>query len=213
MTDPAATEVQPRRRRVSVPWLGLILVVLALDIVAFVAFPQTNKDAPGESCAFPACFITNALEFPAPENIIALTDAPAPGADLLVTFYPAISNTILTMWLVMAVVLLAAIAMVRKPRLLPGGAQNAFETFYEFLSDFGTGIAGVAAKPYIPIFVSAFLLVLFDNWVGLIPPVGKLEFLRAPSSDVNVTLGMALIAFVIFEAEGFRKLGIGGYLG
>ncbi len=213
MTDPAATEVQPRRRRISVPWLGLILVVLALDIVAFVAFPQANKDAPGESCAFPACFITNALEFPAPANVIALTNAPAPGPDQLVTFYPAISNTILTMWLVMAVVLLAAIAMANSPQLIPGRAQNAFETFYEFLSDFGTGIAGAAAKPYIPIFVAAFLLVLFDNWVGLIPPVGKLEFLRAPSSDVNITLGMALISFLIFEAEGFRKLGVRGYLG
>ena len=213
MTDPAATEVQPRRRRISVPWLGLVLVVLALDIVAFVAFPQANKDNPGADCAFPACFITNALEFPAPENVLPLTDAPAPGADQLVTFYPAISNTILTMWLVMAVVLLAAIAMANGPKLIPGRAQNAFETFYEFLGDFGTGIAGVAAKPYIPIFVAAFLLVLFDNWVGLIPLVGKLEFLRAPSSDVNITLGMALIAFLIFEVEGFRKLGIGGYLG
>jgi F-type H+-transporting ATPase subunit a len=213
LTDPAATEVQPRRRRVSVPWLGLILVVLALDIVAFVAFPQTNKDNPGESCAFPACFITNALEFPAAANIIPLTNAEPPGADQLVTFYPAISNTILTMWLVMAVVLLVAIAMANGPKLRPGRAQNAFETFYEFLSDFGTGIAGPTAKPYIPIFVSAFLLVLFDNWVGLIPPVGKLEFLRAPSSDVNVTVGMALIAFLIFEFEGFRRLGVGGYLG
>ncbi len=117
------------------------------------------------------------------------------------------------MWLVMAVVLLAAIAMANSPQLIPGRAQNAFETFYEFLSDFGTGIAGAAAKPYIPIFVAAFLLVLFDNWVGLIPPVGKLEFLRAPSSDVNITLGMALISFLIFEAEGFRKLGVRGYLG
>src|SRR5207342_2317904 len=59
----------------------------------------------------------------------------------------------------------------------------------------------------------SFLLILFDNWVGLVPPVGKVEFLRAPSSDVNITIGMALVAFVIFEVEGFRKLGVGGYLG
>ena len=213
MTDPAATEVQPRRRRLSVPWLGLILVVLALDIVAFVAFPQVNKDNPGESCAFPACFITNALEFPAPGPVIALTDAPAPGADQLVTFYPAISNTILTMWLVMAIVLLVAIAMANHPRMIPGRAQNAFEPLFEFLRDFGIGIAGPTAAPYIPIFVAAFLLVLFDNWVGLIPPVGKIDLLRAPSSDVNITIGMALVAFLIFQGEGFRKLGVGGYLG
>jgi F-type H+-transporting ATPase subunit a len=61
--------------------------------------------------------------------------------------------------------------------------------------------------------VGAFLLVLFDNWVGLIPPVGKIELLRAPSSDVNITIGMALVSFLIFQGEGFRHLGVRGYLG
>jgi F-type H+-transporting ATPase subunit a len=101
------------------------------------------------------------------------------------------------------------------PRLaaVPRGPQNIIETVYEMMRDFGVGIAGPGSLPYIPIFVGAFLLILFDNWVGLVPPVGKVEFLRAPSSDVNITIGMALVAFVIFEVEGFRKLGVGGYLG
>jgi F-type H+-transporting ATPase subunit a len=103
--------------------------------------------------------------------------------------------------------------MVRGSRLVPRGRQNIIETVYEMMRDFGVGIAGPASLPYIPIFVGSFLLILFDNWVGLVPPVGKVEFLRAPSSDVNITIGMALVAFVIFEAEGFRKLGVGGYLG
>jgi len=83
------------------------------------------------------------------------------------------------------VVLAGAILMTRGGQLIPGRAQNAFEAFYEFLSDFGIGLAGPSARPYIPIFVGAFLLVLFDNWVGLVPPVGKIELLRAPSSDVT----------------------------
>ena len=43
--------------------------------------------------------------------------------------------------------------------------------------------------------------------------MGRIEFLRAPTSDVNVTIGLALVAFFIFEVEGFRRLGVGGYLG
>ena len=50
-----------------------------------------------------------------------------------------------------------------------------FEWFYEFLSDFGLGLAGPAAKPYIPLFVAFFLLILFSNWSGLVPPVGRVE--------------------------------------
>ena len=80
------------------------------------------------------------------------------------------------------------------------------------LSDW-PGLAGPTAKPYIPIFLGAFLLVLFDNWIGLVPPVGKVDFLRAPSSDVNITIGMALVSFLIFHVEGFRHLGVRGYLG
>ncbi|MEO8425410.1 MAG: FoF1 ATP synthase subunit a, partial [Actinomycetota bacterium] len=136
-----------------------------------------------------------------------------PAVAPLVTFHPAISNTILTMWIVMALVLAGAILMTRGGKLIPGRAQNIFEAFYEFLSDFGIGLAGPKARPYIPIFAAFFTLILFDNWVGLVPPVGKIELLRAPSSDVNITIGMALVSFAIFHVEGFRHLGFAGYLG
>jgi F-type H+-transporting ATPase subunit a len=117
------------------------------------------------------------------------------------------------MWIVMAIVLLVSFLMVRGSKLIPGRAQNVFEWFYEFLSDFGLGIAGPSAKPYIPLFIAFFLLILFCNWSGLIPPVGRIEELRAPTSDVNITLGLALVSFVYFEFQGFKRLGVGGYLG
>src|SRR3954447_17850858 len=99
----------------------------------------------------------------------------------------------------MAIVILGSVLMVRGASLLPGRAQNFFEWFYEFRGDFGIGIAGEAGRPYLPIFLGAFLLIVFDNWIGLVPPVGKIDLLRAPSSDVNITLGMALVSFLLFE--------------
>jgi len=65
----------------------------------------------------------------------------------------------------------------------------------------------------VPIFVGTFVLILFSNWIGLVPIVGRVDFLRAPTSDVNVTIGLAIVAFVIFEVEGFRRLGARKYLG
>jgi F-type H+-transporting ATPase subunit a len=218
--DPAATPSAPRpsdsasSRGLSFRWFALIAIVLLVDIFAIFLFPQTPKDTTqGTDCPFPACYIQNALEFPAPATVIDLDPANTPPADQLVVFHPSISNTILTMWIVMIVVLTVVILMVRGSKMIPGAAQNIIEFVYESLRDFGIGIAGSPAAPYIPIFAGAFLLVLFDNWVGLVPPVGRVEFLRAPSSDVNITIGMALVSFVIFEVEGFRKLGVGGYLG
>jgi F-type H+-transporting ATPase subunit a len=217
VAEDSETEPPPERkpgRRLSRRWLGLIVAVILVDIFAFIAFPQTPLGgAAGDPCAFPACFIQNSLEFPAPHSVIDFDPSAAPPPPVGVYIHPSISNTILTMWIVMAIVLAGAILMVRGAKLIPGRGQNVFEAVYEFLSDFGVGIAGPAARPYIPIFAAAFLLILFDNWIGLVPPVGKIPLLRAPSSDVNITIGMALVSFSIFHIEGIRKLGLGGYLG
>ena len=214
-SEPVLTDAPeaPRARRWT-RWLLLVAAVIAVDVLAFVAFPQTPKDAaPGTACDFPACYIESSLEFPAPHSVVDFDPAAAPSATDLVTFHPSISNTLLTMWLVMTIIVIGSILLLRGSKLVPGRGQNAFEAVYEFLSDFGLGIAGPAGRPYIPIFVGAFLLIVFDNWIGLVPPVGKIDLLRAPSSDVNVTVGMALVSFTIFHVEGFRHLGVRGYLG
>src|SRR3954454_17583694 len=45
------------------------------------------------------------------------------------------------------------------------------------------------------------------------PPVAGLEWLRAATSDVHTSIGLALVSFVLFHVEGVRSLGVGGYLG
>jgi F-type H+-transporting ATPase subunit a len=216
-TDPVAEAPQPAqtpRKSSRNRWLLLLAVVVVLDIAALFLFPPFPKDGqPGDACSFPACFIESTLEFPAPHTVIDLAPDSAPAATELITFHPSISSTLLTMWIVMVLVIAGAVLMTRGGKLIPGRAQNIFETVYEFLSDFGLGLAGPTARPYIPIFVGSFLLILFNNWIGLVPPVGKVDFLRAPSSDVNITIGMALVSFLIFHVEGFRHLGVRGYLG
>jgi len=214
---PEVTEAAPppkKRRGLSARWFGIIGLVIVFNIVALILVPPFPKEgAPGDACAFPVCYIEGTLEFPAPHIVWAPEGSTHPPAADLVTFYPSISSTILTMWIVMAVVLLVSILMVRGSKLIPGRAQNVFEWFYEFLTDFGIGIAGPEARPYLPLFAAFFLLILFCNWSGLIPPVGRIEELRAPTSDINITLGLALVSFIYFEFQGFKRLGVGGYLG
>ena len=85
-------------------------------------FPPFPRDgAPGDACAFPVCFIEGSLEFPAPHIVIDFAPAtrlPTPSA--LVTFHPSISNTILTMWIVMALVLAGAILWPAAAEARPG---------------------------------------------------------------------------------------------
>jgi F-type H+-transporting ATPase subunit a len=219
-SDPATTESvaaeagAPRRRRLTRGWLLLLAGVILLDVVAFLFVPPFPRGgAPGEPCDFPVCFIESSLEFPAPHVVYDFDPATAPSETALVTFHPSISSTLLTMWIVIVLVVVGSWLLVRNAQLHPRRRQNVFEFVYEFLRDFGLGLSGPSGRPYIPIFIGAFLLVVFNNWIGLVPPVGKIEELRAPSSDVNITIGMALVSFLLFHTEGFRKLGARGYLG
>jgi F-type H+-transporting ATPase subunit a len=204
---------RPRSGRgLSSRWFLIIGAVIVFNIIALILVPPFPKEgAPGDACAFPVCFIEGTLEFPAPHVVWAPEGSEQPSG--LIVWYPSISSTILTMWIVMAVVLVVSILMVRGSTLIPRRAQNVFEWFYEFLSDFGMGLAGAAARPYIPLFAAFFLLILFCNWSGLVPPVGRIEELRAPTSDVNITIGLALVSFTYFEFQGFKRLGFRGYAG
>jgi F-type H+-transporting ATPase subunit a len=212
-----AQPVEPvkKRRRLSSgrTLLLLALVVVALDIVAMMLVPPFPKEGkPGDACDFPSCFVTSTIEMPPPAVIVDLQPDSAPNPLPMIYFHPSISNTILTMWIVMALILLLGFVATRSMKMMPGRLQNVVEWAYEFGSDFSAGLAGEKSRRYYPVFAGFFVLILFSNWSGLVPPVGRIEQLRAPTSDVNITIGLALTAFAIFEFEGFRRLGVRHYL-
>ena len=210
--DAQATPVAARRggrRR----WLLLLVALFVVDVVAFIVVPPFPPgEAPGAECAFPACYINGNLEFPSPHIVYDFDPATAPDPAAILVFHPSISSTLLTMWIVGGLLLIAGLFLGRLRKPVPGRVQNFSEWVYESVSGFGESLGGVAARPYIPIFIAFFILILASNWAGLIPIVGKVEFLRAPTSDVNVTIGLALVSFFIFQFEGFRRLGVKGYL-
>ena len=187
--------------------LLLLAAVIAIDVVAFFVAPPFDPQN-STSCVFPVCFINGNLELPAPHVIWAIGE-PLNG---ILIVQPSITSTIVTMWIVSVIVIAVLWLMGRGRQLLPGPMQNAIEYVYETIEGFGMSLGGEAAKPYIPLFVGFFLYILFSNWSGLVPPVGKIVWFRAPTSDLNITIGLGLVAFGFFEYQGFRRHGIRGYL-
>jgi len=189
--------------------LLLLALVFVVDALAMLfAAPYNPESSGGGECVYPVCFINGNLELPAPKVIY-----PADYSNTsLITFEPSITSTMITMWGVTIVTILALALMARGRAMVPGKAQNAIEHVWELLEGFATSLGGPQAKPYIPLFAGFFLFILFCNWSGLLPFIGKVEFLRAPTSDVNITIGLALVAFGFFEYQGFKALGVGGYL-
>ena len=201
-------------RRISHPvFIGLLLVfVIVVDVFAFLIVPPFDKETGGQiKCDFPVCYINGNLEFPAPHVVWSLDGAPQ-NPDL-VTFQVSLTSTLITMFVVTILVIVLLWATSRGHRMVPGRWQNAIEYVWEQIESFGLSLGGPEAKRYIMVFAGFFLLILFFNWSGLVPPVGKVDELRAPTSDINVTIGLALVAFVFIEYQGFRNLGIRGYLG
>ena len=187
----------------------LLVLVFVIDLLAMMfAPPYDPNGGAGAECVYPVCYINGNLELPAP-HVIWPEDYSATG---LIVFEPSITSTIVTMWGVGIVTILTLVLMSRGRAMVPGKAQNAIEHVWEMLEGFATSLGGPGAKPYIPLFAGFFIFILFCNWSGLLPFIGKVNFVRAPTSDVNITIGLALVAFVFFEYQGFRALGVGGYL-
>jgi len=211
VTTEARTEAKRERRQLTIGLL-LLFVILA-DVFAFAIAPPFDKANPGGACAFPVCYINGNLELPAPAVVWRPGGDVAGAPTSLITFDVSISNTIVTMWIVSVLVIALLFFMTRGRSLMPGKVQNAMEYVFEAIEGFGMSLGGPEARPYILLFAGFFLYILFCNWSGLVPPVGKVEALRAPTSDVNITIGLALVAFIFFEFQGFRALGVRGYLG
>ena len=207
-TAPAPAPAGSNRKRTAII---LVLAVIAFDILAFLFVPPYPKGSPGQPVTSIGDLIRANLELPAPEVVLPAGHHSPPG---IAFFDVSISNTILTTWLVVAVILIfAVLARAILKAGVPGRFQNFVEFIWESLEGWAVSLGGEGARRHIPLFVAFFLFILVSNWSGLIPIFGKVEFLRAPTSDVNVTLGLALLVFFYFQFQGFRALGVRRYLG
>lgn len=193
--------------------LGGIAAIIGIDVLAAIFVPPFPIGEPGRPVAGIADLINANLEFPSPHVVWDLAPNDPVGSSAILFFHPSISAPLLTMWLVMAAILVVAILSVRGMQLVPGGVQNAVEFAWESLENWAISLGGPGARKHIPLFTAFFLFILFSNWSGLLPFFGKIEALRAPTSDVNVTIGLALVVFFYFHFRGFQALGIRGYLG
>jgi hypothetical protein len=166
-------ETGTKTRRIGNPVaIGLLLLfVIVVDVLAFLLFPPFDPTAETGvvDCQFPVCYINGNLEFPAPHPVLPVGHENPPG---LIVFDVSISSTLLTMFVITAIVLVVVWALSRGRSMVPGRGQNVIEYVWELLEGFGTSLGGPASKPYIPLFAGFFLFILFCNWSGLIPPIG-----------------------------------------
>lgn len=147
------------------------------------------------------------------------------GEELFELFGFTVTNSMVGALLATLVLGLAAWYFTRTDSLVPGRMQSLLELPVEWLS----GIVAASSsrwRSYVSLIMALFLTILVVNWVGLLPGVGTvgvihhddeghtalIPLIRPASADLNFTLGLAIIAFVMFVYWGIRANGGIGYL-
>lgn len=110
--------------------------------------------------------------------------------------------------LVAAIVLVLARLATSNMQLVPSGVQNLMEAYLEGVISMGKDVVGEElARKYLPLVATIGLIVFFANVIGIIPGF------ESPSSNINMTLLLALVVFIYYNYEGIRVNGVIKYFG
>jgi F-type H+-transporting ATPase subunit a len=98
-----------------------------------------------------------------------------------------ITNSMLTMWGVMVIILLIFWLAARKGSLIPGRFQSVIELVVEFISDLVYGTAGRRlGRRILPLVMGLFVFIWIANLSGLLPGVGTIGKYEESSHAADV---------------------------
>ncbi|GHO52838.1 ATP synthase subunit a [Ktedonobacter robiniae] len=160
----------------------------------------------------------------APEIIFTI-----PGLNFQVT------NTLFCTWISIIVLVALFFFATRRGDMIPRGLQNAMEVIVEFLLNLAENITGKKnARRFFPLAATFFCFILVSNLLDVIPGVDSIgsinpeelpkgahpgillwgdasnaliPWIRPATTDLNLTIAMALIAVITAQCVGFATLG------
>lgn len=136
-----------------------------------------------------------------------------------------ITNTLLITWLVMGAMIISAAIVSSRIAKIPDKLQTIVELVVGGLYSFFQSINGEKTKTFFPLTATIFFFILFTNLTELLPGMNSITvnisqnhhhesvpLLRAPSTDLNFTLALAIVAVFFIQWYGLKNLGL-GYIG
>lgn len=94
----------------------------------------------------------------------------------------------------------------RKKELMPSGLQNFLEWVVETFQSFVLGVLGPEGERFVPFLGTLFIYILCMNLFGLIP------LMRSPSSNLDVTVALAICVFCRVQYLNIKNMGVLGFL-
>lgn len=163
----------------------------------------------------------------------------------------AVTNSMFTMFIVMALIIIVGNRIARNAKLVPTHGQSIFEMIAEFLLELveSTGGKRLGRQVY-PLVAALFIFIALANYTGVLPGIGtiylkesvpagehaalevasvatapaiqeaavegetnvpgRLALFRPPNADLNMTLAMSVLTFVVVQIAGIRAHGPAG---
>ena len=129
-----------------------------------------------------------------------------------------VTNSILTTWILAAIIILAIRVLVGTPKIIPSKGQALVENMASGLRDALEPIVGknMIGKVF-PTLCGFFIFILLMNWSGLLPGVGTIKYqhdgkwveaIRPATSDLNTTLALSVISFIAWTYFVLRYAGL-----
>jgi len=206
-----------------------------------------------------AIIVQNLLSLPG----VVLPEISIPAEEVFTLLGFPITNTLLSSWLTMLLLIVGTWLITRKMKIVPGRWQSLLEMIIEGFYNLVENAAGRKWTPrFFPVVMTIFLFVITANWLGLTPLFGSWGVLhhaeageghpvawvgdghsfgvlvkedgaaeanaggegeagesyilapmfRAATTDMNVTLALAIVSVTLTQYFGLKALGL-GYFG
>ena len=138
-----------------------------------------------------------------------------------------ITNTLLMSWIVVALLVTLGFLVGRNLKMVPGKFQVLFESLFSYILEYmsDTLESKNLARKFFPLIVTIFLFVFIANLIEFTPGIGSVGFftehhgeegftplLRSMNTDLNVTLAIAIISFLVIEITGVVTIGFFKYV-
>ncbi|MCL2799985.1 MAG: F0F1 ATP synthase subunit A [Endomicrobia bacterium] len=149
----------------------------------------------------------------------------SPGVLFTIAGFP-VTNTVLVTLIVDVIIVLIVISVYKALSVRPGKLQNAVESITDYFYSATKDIAGDRASFIYPWVLSFFIFILLGNLIEFIPGFESIRFfsphhpgaehgiplLRAATSDLNLTLALAVISVIMSHYYSIKYTGIKSYV-
>ncbi len=116
------------------------------------------------------------------------------------------TNTVVTTWVIMAIITVLAWLVTRRLRMEPGPVQTVAEGVVSTIEDAIRGVAPDHVSQLLPFIGSLWIFLVIANLSGLLPGV------HSPTRDLSATASLAILVFLSAHWFGIRIQGTKSYL-